>query len=152
MRRIFVYPLVLSSLLTVSHTASAVLTEDIATDELINRLTLSPSQVVVALLPSDPVQSLIDAVNQHSAALGFSVDHGPSIRESEIPNEFAGRVALLVQAAINCQLATNIDLKRDCAAKDRYREGPPGRINGATLVEPQTACFAAPGLGVFADE
>jgi hypothetical protein len=36
--------------------------------------------------------------------------------------------------------------------QDRYREGPRGRINGATLVEPQTACFAAPGLGIFADD
>jgi hypothetical protein len=38
MGRIFVYPLALSSLLTVSYTASAVLTEDIATDDLIDRL------------------------------------------------------------------------------------------------------------------
>jgi len=25
--------------------------------------------------------------------------------------------------------------------QNRYREGPSGRINGATRVEPQTACF-----------
>jgi hypothetical protein len=98
MGRIFVYPLALSSLLTVSYTASAVLTEDIATDDLIDRLTRSPSEVALPSLPIDPVEVLISAVNLHSAA------------------------------------------------------GPPGRINGATLVEPQTACFAAPGLGIFADD
>jgi hypothetical protein len=52
MGRIFVYPLVLSSLLTVSYTASAVLTEDIATDDLIDRLTRSPSEVALPSLPN----------------------------------------------------------------------------------------------------
>ncbi|MBA2594841.1 MAG: hypothetical protein M3495_07585 [Pseudomonadota bacterium] len=35
---------------------------------------------------------------------------------------------------------------------DSYREGPAGRSNGVNLVEPQTACFAAPGLGFFNDD
>ncbi len=107
----------LSSLLTVSQSASAVQIGDVATDALINRLTRSPSEVALPPLPLDPVQALVTAVNLHSAALGFSVDHGPSIRKSKIPNEFAGRVALLVQAAIDCQLSTTIDLRRDCATK-----------------------------------
>jgi hypothetical protein len=117
MGRILVYPLALSSLLTVSYTASAVLNEDIATDDLIDRLTRSPSEVAPPSLPIDPVEVLISAVNLHFAALGFSVDRGPSIRASGISNEFAGVVALLLQAVIDCRPAKTIHPRRDCAAK-----------------------------------
>jgi hypothetical protein len=38
------------------------------------------------------------------------------------------------------------------ADRDRYREGPEGRTDGASISEPETACFAAPGLSIFQDD
>jgi hypothetical protein len=42
-----------------------------------------------------------------------------------------------------------IDRGRD---HDLYLEGPPGRADGRSFTQPQTACFAAPGIGIFQDD
>jgi hypothetical protein len=85
-----------------------------ALDERFTRL---PDAVPLPPIPSDPVEALVSAVNTHSAGLGFPVDHGPAIRASGMSPEYAGRVALLMQAVnacdgteahrVDCQAAAN---------------------------------------------
>jgi hypothetical protein len=38
------------------------------------------------------------------------------------------------------------------AASDQYLNGPAGRTNGASVTQADTACFAAPGVGIFCDD
>jgi hypothetical protein len=38
------------------------------------------------------------------------------------------------------------------ADRDSYRESPETRKDGASISQPETNCFAAPGLGVFRDD
>jgi hypothetical protein len=80
------------------------------------RITRPPDEVPLPELPSDPVEALITAVNAHSASLGFTVDHGPAIRDSGISPEYAGRVALLMQAVLTCNDADTGAKQTDCAA------------------------------------
>jgi hypothetical protein len=61
------------------------------------------------------VDALVEALNAHSASLGFSLDHGPAVLSSGIPPDYAGRLALLVQAALGCASATTDAEKLDCA-------------------------------------
>src|SRR5215210_9601241 len=85
-----------------------------ALDERFTRL---PDAVPLPPIPSDPVEALVSALNVHSAGVGFPVDHGPAIRASGMSPEYAGRVALLMQAVnasdgteahrVDCQAAAN---------------------------------------------
>jgi hypothetical protein len=54
------------------------------------------SRYPLPAIPSNPVETLIAAVNAHSASLGFAVDHGPATRSCGMSPEYAGRVALLM--------------------------------------------------------
>lgn len=100
------------------------------------QLTRPPSAVALPTIPSEPVNALISAVNAHSESLGFEVDHGPAIRASGIPPEYAGRLALLAQAVVACQAATEQE-RLDCevsvndAAAGVLRENAPsfGDVN-----------------------
>ncbi len=49
-------------------------------DAVFQRLTQPLSAVPLPAIPSNPVETLIAAVNAHSASLGFAVDHRPAIR------------------------------------------------------------------------
>lgn len=66
------------------------------------RFTKPPEDVELPPLPSNPVETLVTEVNLHSASLGFPVDHGSAIRNAGMSEEFAGRVALLMQAVNAC--------------------------------------------------
>jgi hypothetical protein len=90
---------------------------DAVIDATIDRLTRPLTAVELPPLPGDPVQALIDAVNVHSLSLGFRVDHSASIRNARLPVEFAGRLALLVQATLECRLATTKAQRLGCAVK-----------------------------------
>jgi hypothetical protein len=71
--------------------------------ELDERFTRPVGDVSLPDLPEDPVEALVVATNARSANLGFGdVDHGPEIREAGLSDEFAGRVALLMQAVLAC--------------------------------------------------
>lgn len=61
------------------------------------------------------METLIAAVNAHSASFGFAVDHGPAIRGSGMTPEYAGRVALLMQAVLACGGATTPAHRLQCA-------------------------------------
>jgi hypothetical protein len=130
LKRPIVTPSLLGGLLILSHVAGAAPTGDGETDALINRLTRPPSQVPLPPLPLDPLLALVTAANLHSVTLGYSVDHGPAIRRSGIPKAFAGRVAQLLQAIIECRVATTIHTRRDCAAK--VNDAAAGVINTKT--------------------
>ena len=83
------------------------------------RLTRPPSAVPLPAIPRNPVDALIAAVNAHSKSLGYTVNHGPAIRASGIPPEYAGRVALLVQAVLACEATTGQQrLKCEVGAND----------------------------------
>src|SRR5687768_13920385 len=64
----------------------------------VSRLTQPVDDVPLPAIPANPVETLIAAVNTHSASLGFPVDHGTAIWASGISPEYAGRVALLMRA------------------------------------------------------
>src|SRR5947209_1794408 len=66
----------------------------------VQRITRPLESVDLPPLPDNPLDTLIAAVNAHSASLGFPVDHGPVLRGSGIPLEFAGRLALLMKAVL----------------------------------------------------
>jgi hypothetical protein len=96
-------------------------TGDVVVDAAIKRFTRPLAAVELPPLPADPVQALIDAANVHSLSLGFRVDHSASIRTAQMPLEFAGRLALLVQATLECRLATTKAQRLDCAVKTNDR-------------------------------
>jgi hypothetical protein len=73
-----------------------------ADDGVDDRFTRPPDEVTLPELPSDPVEALISAVNAHSESLGFAVDHRDAIEDSGMSDEYAGRVALLMQAVLAC--------------------------------------------------
>ncbi len=87
-------------------TQEAAVTVSADVEAAMPRLTRPPSAVRLPAIPSDPVKALISAANAHSKSLGFEVDHGPAIRGSGITPEYAGRLALLVQAVVACEAAT----------------------------------------------
>jgi hypothetical protein len=82
---------------------------------LIERLTRPPSAVPLPPIPGDPVGRLVAAANAHSLSLGLAVDHGPAIRRAGIAPEYAGRVALLMQAVLACGRAGSTAQRMDCA-------------------------------------
>jgi hypothetical protein len=86
-------------------TQEAAVTVPADVENATRRITRPPSAVRLPAIPGDPVNALIAAVNAHSKSLGFEVDHGSAIRASGMPPEYAGRLALLVQAVVACEAA-----------------------------------------------
>lgn len=82
-----------------------VVTADV--EAAVQRITAPLDSVALPPLPVNPVDTLVTLVNSLSAALGFPVDHGPAIRGAGMSDDFAGRVALLVQAVIACGAGTD---------------------------------------------
>ena len=83
--------------------------------DALKRLVGPPLPSRLPALPADPLGSLIRAANEHSASLGVRVDHSRAIRKSGIPPEYAGRLALLLRAVLDCRDATSPALRRDCS-------------------------------------
>jgi hypothetical protein len=77
------------------------------------RFTRPPEKVNLPPIPNNPVETLVTEVNLNSTNLGFPAgpglptDHGLAIRNAGMSEEFAGRVALLMQAVNACPPVDN---------------------------------------------
>src|SRR4051812_48366391 len=100
--------LVLVAALTSQASGLAVATDPVA-EAAVQQMTQPLNAVALPALPGEPVEALVHAVNAEAASLGFDRDYGPAIRAAQIPPEYAGRVALLVQAALACPATTQIE-------------------------------------------
>ena len=112
-RRAGLAALFLSISLAPAAIAEAQLPTDVAA--AVQVLTRPLDTVPLPSLPSDPFPALITTVNMLSANLGFAVDHGPAILAAKMPREYAGRVALLMQAVLACDAATTAGQRLDCS-------------------------------------
>jgi hypothetical protein len=82
---------------------------------VIDRLIAPPRSVVLPPLPPDGIVALVAAVNAHSASLGVTVDHGPTIRASRIRAIDAGRIAQLMRVVTACAPGATSAEKQQCA-------------------------------------
>ncbi|MGH2556048.1 MAG: hypothetical protein ACRDHO_10080, partial [Actinomycetota bacterium] len=65
----------------------------------------SPSTITQAL-PANPTQALIDATSALSSELGFQQDTSARIMAADLPEEVAGRLALVVDDLLACTRIT----------------------------------------------
>jgi hypothetical protein len=67
---------------------------------------LSPAGEITRALPADPQQAVIDRTAELSAALGFPQDPTLQFRTANLPDEIAGRLAIVMQDLIACNATT----------------------------------------------
>jgi hypothetical protein len=93
------------SVLSIPAAASAATYDPEQVDAITGRLARPLDAVSLPAPPADGVSALVSAANDYSKILGFDIDHGPVIRAAKIPNDFAGRVAQVLEAAAACRSA-----------------------------------------------
>ena len=67
---------------------------------------LSPAEQVTRQLPADPQQAVIDRTAELSAALGFPQDPTLRFQTANLPDEIAGRLAIVMQDLLACNAVT----------------------------------------------
>jgi hypothetical protein len=67
---------------------------------------LAPADQITRQLPADPQQAVIDRTAELSAALGFPQDPTLQFQTSNLPDEIAGRLAIVMQDLIACNAIT----------------------------------------------
>lgn len=67
---------------------------------------LSPAGQIMRELPADPQQAVIDRTAELSAALGFPQDPTLQFRTAGLPDEIAGRLAIVMEDLLACNAVT----------------------------------------------
>lgn len=67
---------------------------------------LSPAGQITRQLPVDPQQAVIDRTAELSAAMGFPQDPTLQFRMANLPDEIAGRLAIVMQDLLACNAVT----------------------------------------------
>lgn len=101
---------------------------------------LSPATTITQTIPVDPQQALIDNTSALSAALGFPQDPTLQITLADLPDEIAGRLALVVEDLLACHQVTTthwqeIGDRIDEVARDGGGLDPAGFANVRTCAQ-----------------
>lgn len=80
---------------------------------------LSAAEETTRELPADPQQAVIDRTAELSAALGFPQDPTLQFQTANVPDEIAGRLAIVMQDLITCNAITQQHLSD---LRDRMHE------------------------------